>query len=382
MNRKFYFLLFIVISMLAVSCKTASKMYQKGNYAEAVELAAKKLQKNPDDAKLLTIIQDAYTYAVNDHESRIRTYTRSTNELKWEWVYNEYVSLQSMYNAIYKVPSVFSIVHPTDYADALQTYREKAGDTRFERGLALMEAGDKKSYQQAYREFQTALQFIPGDRAMTQKLEEAYEYAVTNIVVLPMQQDGGFVYSSYRVGTTNFDDQLIRNLQNYSGNQFVKFYSAWDARGKQIRIDNEIELRMNTIDIGRYFDDRKVRKVQKEVVVKETVYKPDSIVKEYAKVSATITSTVRNMHSSASLHVVVRDEDGRRVWSNTFSSVHNWSTTFASFTGDSRALSETDKQTINQRQEFPPSEDAILQCMLDEINNNALYSVRNYFNQY
>ena len=45
MKSKLYILLFASISILAFSCKTASKLYEKGNYDEAVELAAKKLQK-------------------------------------------------------------------------------------------------------------------------------------------------------------------------------------------------------------------------------------------------------------------------------------------------------------------------------------------------
>jgi hypothetical protein len=72
MKRKFYTLFFITVTALLVSCKTAKKMYEKGNYDEAVELAAKKLQKKPNDAATLDILQNAYRYAVEDHESRIR----------------------------------------------------------------------------------------------------------------------------------------------------------------------------------------------------------------------------------------------------------------------------------------------------------------------
>ncbi len=382
MKLKLYTLLFTGISMLAISCKTASKLYEKGNYTEAVELAAKKLQKDPDDPKLLNIIRESYRYAVNDHENRIRTNAASTNELKWEWTYNEYVSLQRMYDAIYRVPEVFAIVNPVDYSSYLVTYREKAGDVRYDRGIAFMQRYDKQSYRNAYREFQAALKFIPGDRDVMQKMNEAYDYAVTNVVILPMQQQGGFVYSSYTVGGYNFDDQLIRNLQYSSGNEFVKFYSGWDARSQNIRVDKEVEMRMATVDIGRYRDDRSSRKVSKEIVVKETVYKPDSVVREYAKVFATITTTRRTMHSDAVLQVNVRDENGRWMWGDNFSANHNWSTEFATYTGDERALSESDKQLVNRRREFAPAEPEIMRCLMEEISNNALYRIRSHFNQY
>src|SRR6185369_13082243 len=156
-------------------------------------LAAKKLQKDPDDPKLLDIIRSSYSYAVNDHESQIQNDASNNNELKYEYMYNEYVSLQKMYDAIYKVPSVYEIVKPVDYSSYVVTYSEKAADVRYDRGMAFMQRYDKQSYKNAYHEFQAALSFKPNDRDAMQKRDEAYDYAVTNVIVLPMQQNGGYV---------------------------------------------------------------------------------------------------------------------------------------------------------------------------------------------
>jgi tetratricopeptide (TPR) repeat protein len=382
MKPKFYFISLLTLSLFIVSCKTASKMYQKGNYDEAVELAAKKLQKDPNDPKLLDIIQSSYRYAVDDHESRISDLAASHDELKWEKMYYEYVSLQKMYDAIYKVPGVFNSIHPANYSSYLVTYSEKAADTRYERGLAFMQRDDKQSYKQAFREFDLALQLKPGDVDAMQKKEEAFEYAVTNVIILPMQQNGGFVYSTYTVGGNNLDDQLLRDLQFSSGNEFVRFYSAWDARSKRVRVDQELEMRLATVDIGRYHDSRSSRRVSKEIVVKETVYKPDSVVREYARVNAEITTTTRVMNSHAVLQLEVRDENGRWLWSDNLPATHNWSTEFASYTGDERALSETDKQLVNRRKEFAPTESEIMRSLLVEISNDLSYHVKNYFNRF
>ena len=382
MKSKLYILLFAGISVLTLSCKTASKLYEKGNYTEAVELAAKKLQKDPNDAKLLDIIQSSYRYAVNDHEGRIRNHAESNNELKWEWMYNEYISLQRLYDAIYRVPSVFNIVNPVNYSSYLVTYAEKAGDIRYDRGLTFMNRYDKQSYRNAYREFQAALKFKPGHRDIIVKMDEAYDYAVTNVVILPMQQYVGYVYSSYSIGGNNFDDQLIRDLQYNSGNEFVKFYSGWDARSQNIRVDQEVDMQLANVNIGRHYDNRSNRRVMKEIVVKETVYKPDSVVREYAKVYADIITTRRTMSSNAMLQVRVRDADGRWLWSDNFSGNHSWTTEFATYTGDSRALSETEKQLVNRRQEFAPPESEIMRILLEQIGNDARYRIANYFTRF
>lgn len=213
-------------------------------------------------------------------------------------------------------------------------------------------------------------------------MNEAYEYAVTNVVILPMQQYGGFVYNSYNVGGNNLDDQVIRNLQYNSGDEFVKFYSAWDARSKNIRMDMEVDLRLSTLNIGRYHESRNTRQVSKEVVVKEIVYRPDSVVKQYGKVYAEITTTRRTMSSCAVLQVSVRDANSHWIWGDNFGSDHNWYTEFSTYTGDSRALTESDKQLVDRRKEFAPSENEIMRCLIDELSNTAQYRLRNYFSRY
>src|SRR4030095_4409611 len=106
MKLKLYSYYLLIIVILFASCKSASKLYEKGNYDEAVALAAKKLQKDPNDSKLRGVIQDAYRYAVNDHESRIRSISETSGDGKWEQLYNEYASLQSLHDAIFRSPSV------------------------------------------------------------------------------------------------------------------------------------------------------------------------------------------------------------------------------------------------------------------------------------
>lgn len=383
MKSKLYtFSIFIIVSIVAFSCKTASKLYEKGNYDKAVELAAKKLQKDPNDAKLIAILQNAYRYAINDHEDRIRNFSTSNNELKWEWMYNEYISLQRMYDAIYRTPSVSALINPVNYSSYLATYAEKAGDVRYDRGLTFMNRHDKLSYRNAYREFQAALQFKPGHRDIVNKMNEAYSYAVTNVVIHPMHQYGGYVYSSNNASGNNFSNDLIRDLQYNSGGEFVKFYSSWDIRSNNIRIDFEMDMQLAAVDIGRYYDSRSNRKVSKEVVVKETVYKPDSVVKQYAKIYADIVTTHRKMISNAVMQVNVRDANGRWAWRDDFTAHHNWDTEFVTYTGDERALTDADKQLVNRRREFAPPESEVMRCLLEQIGKDARYRIANYFNRF
>ena len=391
MKPKLYTFIFLgILTSLAFSCKTANKLYQKGNYDEAVELAAKKLQKDPSDPKLTDLIQSSYRYAVEDHESRIRAHSESNNELKWEWIYNEYASLQRLYDAVRKVPSVNKLIDPVDYSSYLTTYGERAGTIRFDRGLAEMNKNSKQSFRNAYREFQSALNFRPGNRDIKQKMEEAYDLAVTNVLILPIEQYGNYRYGGYNNYNSynnndftlrNLETSLVHNLQANSGNEFTRFYSEWDARGQNIKPDEIIDMRFIDFNMGRYYDQRNSRRVSKDIVAREIVYKPDSIVKVYEKVYADITTITRTMRSEGIMQITIRDGEGRWLWSQDFRGNHDWRVEFASYTGDSRALSDNDRQLLNNNQQYPPQENEVMRYILNDIENNMVWQLRSHYDR-
>ena len=379
MNIKFY-LSFICCSILLFSCTNAKKLYQKGRYDEAVVLAAKKLGKKPNDASTLDILQNAYRFAVEDHESRIRNYSNSNSDLRFENIYREYTSLQYLYEAIRRSPSVYSIVQPTDYSSYITTYKEEAGNARFERGLELLDQNNKQSSREAYYEFQKALALKPGDLSIKQKMEESYANAVTHVVILPLTRYG-YQYGSYNFDYQNFNYNILRYLNNNSRSQFVKYYSHSGPGSQEVQPDNVVDMRFSDVNIGRYRDQRSIREVSKQVVAKEIVIKKDSVVKEYITVKAKITTTTRTIQANALLQATVRDYNDRRLWSDTYRGDYSWTYTFATYTGDERALGEEDKKLINQREQWPPSNDEIIRIIMDDIQRKTECGISDYFNR-
>jgi hypothetical protein len=383
MKRKFYSLivLFIASSILLVSCKSASKLYKQGNYDEAVEVAVKKLQKKPNDAEMKSLILSAYEYAVNDHQSRIENNLQSSSDLKYERIYNEYADLQNLYNAIYNAPQVYELVRPVDYSSYVTTYREKAGDAHVTRGLSWMKQNDKQSLKNAYREFQSALAFKPGNIKIQQLMDEAYNSAVTRVVITTIDNNG-FQFSSYNPAAQNTADEMIRNLGYNSGNEFVKFYSSLEARSRQIEPDQVIELRLDNIFISPWQENRSVKEVSKDVVVKEIIYKPDSVVKQYTKVKARITTISRTVHADGGLSITVRQSNGDWLWGDRVKGQGSWYSDFTTYSGDDRALNEEDKHLINRRQNNIPGELSIINSVKQDIYNNTLYRIKDYYSRY
>jgi hypothetical protein len=165
-------------------------------------------------------------------------------------------------------------------------------------------------------------------------------------------------------------------------NEFVRFYSEFDARSQDIEADQIMELNLSRITIGRPYDNTSTRESSKEVVIKEIVYKPDSVVKQYGTVKARITTTKRTLLSQGDLFITVRDTKGRIIWNDRFTGEHKWQTEFATYTGDERALTDSDRSLLNQKQYNPPSEDHIMEELLNQIESDLTYRLRHYYTRY
>ncbi len=379
MNPKLYTLLFL--SIVLFSCKSAEKLYNQGRYEEAVSLAAKKLSKKPNDLELQDILQNAYRYAVQDHENRIRNFSASNSDLRFENIYREYTSLQRLYEVIRKTPAVYEKVQPTDYSSYIATYKEEAGNARLDRGDELMSMNTKLGARDAYYEFQKALTLKPGDLSIRQKIDEAYANAVTNVIVMPLTRFG-YQYSSYNYDFHNFDYNVLNSLNSAKNNTFLRFLAAPEAERTNTRPDNFVDLKFSDVNIGRYRDQRTVREVSRQVVSKEIVHKADSVTKEYITVKARISTVTRTLQADGLMQATVRDHESRWMWSDTYTGNYNWSATFSSYTGDERALSDEDKKLLKQKEQWPPSNDEIIRIIMNEIQSKTQCGISDYFRRY
>lgn len=380
--------LFICISLFAWACKTPVKAYDKGDYNNAIELSIRKLQKNPNDGETKALLQNAYRFAVQQGEEKIRSLANSNNDTRFEQMYFEYQKLQALYTTLQQYPSLTSHVRTTDYSSYVSTYKQKAGEVYLQKALQYLDLKNKEGYRKAYYAFQSAYRYSNNDVSIKEQMDAAYNMALVRIVILPLQDNYGNRgnYSGYPYANNyqlkNFEEELMRNLRYQGGNDFVKYYSDWDARSKDIHPDELLELRLGRLELGRPYDQTRTRTVSKEVVVRETVYKPDSVVKQYQRVSAQITTTRRTMVSSGDLLVTSTDDRGRILWNDVFRGEHRWTTEFASYRGDERALSEQDRALMNRYDRNEPNEDEVMEIILRHIQSEISQRLRSRFNRY
>lgn len=175
----------------------------------------------------------------------------------------------------------------------------------------------------------------------------------------------------------------MRTLSYNMSNDFVRFFSEWDLENKNLEPDQILEMNLGRIRIGQPNDQLNRREVSKEVVVKEIVHKADSVTKQYGTVKAVITTTKRTLLSEGELYLSFRDTKGRSLWTDRFTGQHRWQTEFTTYTGDERALSESDKALVNKptNQNNVPREEEIMNELYRQIQNDLSGRLRTYFSR-
>ena len=301
----------------------------------------------------------------------------------WEQLYYQYSQLQHLYDKINECPAAVQAVTPVNYASYLNTYADKSADVHVQKAVALLEddSVDKTAYREAYYELRSALTFKPSDDDILNKMRDVKEAATINVLLLPMDVNARYRYNT-SYAFRNFESNLVRNIRNGIHNEFLNFMTEWDSRSTRTQPDEVAEMRLGTVVIGRPYDESKTSTVTKSVVVKETVHSKDSVVKEYANVQARITTTKRLLVSTSDLYIDIRDSERRMLWNDRVRAEHRWVTEFATYTGDERALSDTDKALLNKHEERPPREEDIVDQLLHQLSENATQRLRSYYNRY
>ncbi|HVI44950.1 MAG TPA: hypothetical protein VM802_08770 [Chitinophaga sp.] len=379
LSPRLYVLALLLSALFLQSCMSGEKLYNKGRYDAAVTAFVKKLHRKPQDATALKLLPAAYEQAVKLHEERVNRFLASNNELKWESVRAEYRTLQTLYNAIRSSPAAMQIVTPKDYSNAITGAQENAAEIRYERGVSLMERGDKASARQAYDEFAATLKLVKNYRDTKTRMDEAFQAAVINVVV--SEVDVRSLY--YQFTADQFRDYLVRDLQMRNINRFVQFYDERVARGQNLRPDQYIEMRFLDFVVGQTYYDRIQRDVSKEIVTGTAKDTSGRIIEIRTTVRATLYITTKTVVSRGILDYRILDTNNSAVLrTDRIPGSFTWQNQFGTYRGDYRALSEEDKQLIGGREEIPPPPDELFKLFTQPIFDQLTRDLQTFYNRF
>jgi hypothetical protein len=204
----------------------------------------------------------------------------------------------------------------------------------------------RSSWKNAYFNFEEADCFVPGFKDAGARMQAAYLNATWKVIVEPIP-----VPNAFQLTSDFFRNQVIEFLRNERPNEFVEYYTPESAEKAGIKKpDQVLRMSFDHFVIGQTYDKETILDLSRDSVETGTVKLPDGTVqKVYGTVKAKLRIFRRELISNGLLDVSVIDFPLNQVASERkFPGQFVWSTEWATFNGDERALSKEQLALCNR----------------------------------
>jgi hypothetical protein len=375
----------LYVSLMALTlaaCKSSKNYLERSNEDKALQDAVKRLNKNSSDDNALTAVPILYKSIKQARLSKISVYKNEKDPDRWDKIISEYVALQNAYEAIVNSTPAFRLVTPVSYSTELLDAKQSAAEEFYVLGNNYLSRDGRNNVKKAYAYFRKSDKYVPGYKNAQAMMKEAFEKAVVDVVINPVQ-DNSFFFNSgwgnagYNYSNEYFQQTLVRDLGGTDNSRYpARFYTEWQARRDNIKPDWVVDLRLRNLDIPYPTSYNYRRNASAQVQVgTDTSGRP-----LYNTVYATVNITRLSFIARADMEVNIKDlTTGRNINNNSYREDYRWEEERGTYTGDSRALSTRDWDLVNNYGYNTPSKEQVLnelyRKIYPQVKNNITYAV-------
>lgn len=374
-------LIFIMATVMLTNCSSPQSLYKKGNYYQAVVAAVKKLRSKPDNVPAQEVLSQAYPLA-QDIALRVisNKKTETSNPNRHYNIVEQYEELNSLANAIYHCPAALQAVRPHEYISELQAARQAGAAEFYQLGMNALRTHDVQQARQALDYFKKTQDFVPDYKDVVQRNKEAVFYSTLRVVV-----QRPLTNRSYQLSADFFFDNLMAELKRRGSSRLVEFYSEQDAKLANITKPHQI-ITIDFLD----FTVGNTRETNSQIdCTRDSVHVADAYDKEgnkipaYATVKAKLRIYRLELLSQGILNVQIRDASSKQQQTQQkFAGQFVWTSEWATFSGDDRALDSNQKRLILREREIPPPPQDLFVEFTKPIFNQTVNFLTNYYSKY
>ncbi|MFY7879740.1 MAG: hypothetical protein ACOVP6_06695 [Lacibacter sp.] len=376
----FYIAAFVLFSFL-FSCSGSRKSNQ---YKEKdLQMLMKRLNKRGSDAQVIEDIKTVYLQRSTQSLQRIEQYQYEEAPFKWDQIILETEYLQRMYDIIQQNPYALQTVQPINYRYQLQDLTDSAAAAYYNYGIEAYQQIGRSQKRIAYESFQKCLTFQRNYKDAFQKMREAFDSAIVHVLINKMQfEDFRYMFfmgSSLRHRPVFSVVQMVSKLEG-NGNQTIpaRFYSESNLLSENRAPDHVVDMIWRNVQFntGNYQTRTYERSKQIEIG-RDTSNQP-----VYQTVYANLTVLESAIKSTGEFHILVTDAVNRRmIKSYKLPAQYQYSFEYATFTGDKRALQNTDWTLVNRKgTERLPTREVAMERMMENVYQETVSSIRKAVN--
>jgi hypothetical protein len=370
MNKLFFTLSTIV---LLSACKTSKDYMASSSDDKTFYEIVKKLTKHNSDENAAAALPQVYRVLQQKHLAIINQHYNSAELNHWDKVLASYRSLQQMHEAVSNTAAA-SLLTTVDYTNEINTVKLNAAEAYYNTGLAYLQNANRADARTAYTLFKKADSWKKGFKDARAQMDEAFERSVVNVLINPIQDNSFFTNAGwgnavYNYANQHFQQNLVRDLGGqYASRYPARFYTEWQVNQQQIQPNWVVDLVLRNVDIPRPASNHYTRNRSKQIEVsRDTAGKP-----VYQTVYATVNIQRLSINARGQIDINITDVDTRKNISwDSVSDTYNWEEEIATYTGDSRALTNSDRAMLNNNYNQPRKED-----ILNELYRNMYSQVK------
>jgi len=375
-------LLLIGLASLAVlSCNSAKKAYDQGDYEQAVRLSVAKLKEDPDNRNARRVLVQAYPKAVETNLAEVRAFAELNDPLRWEPITRAYNRLNVLQQRLARCPVCDDLLPERRlYVDEWNDARMRAAEVRYRMGVTELRGTTRESAKLALEHFMLVEQFEPDFKDTRTLMDEALERATLHVVIrdMPEQQ------RAFQPIQDAFQQELMDRLAQSTRRSLVRFYSQQEADSQPPPfLDHEISLVFESFSIGNVVFDRTSETVTSADSVKVGDVRVDGrTVPVFNRVTARYTQISKTVLGGGQLLLKITDaSSGRVVMQERFDGEYQWVHRWATFNGDERALNAEQKRLTQLREAVPPPPELIFEEFTRPILANLSERMRRFYAQ-
>lgn len=368
----------LFISFSLFSCK-GSKQSTRSDEKDLATLV-NRLNKKGGDEKIIADIKDVYNNAYFKATQRLENYRYDPVPQKWDKIIPEMEGLQRMYETISLSAYALRMVNPVNFYPQLVATKDSAAFDSYEYGKQQMQLNSREDSKEAYYAFQNTLRYAPNYKDAKQLMKEAYERSIINVLINTIQYDdfgaGSWSWNQYSNKDRITHSNILRDLGGQSAlNTPARFYDEYALRRANISPDLVVDLVWKNLRFDYPRDRTRTYNRSKKIETgKDTANKPI-----YQTVTATVIVTTRELTANGDMNLIVTDAVNRTQlkWDQ-LPSEYRYTLEFADYSGDKRALDNSDLTLINRnRSQQAPGKEEAMGEMMQKIYRDIVNRIRN-----
>lgn len=372
----------LFFALLIAGCATTHKAAPKTTEDKSLLKTIKALDKDPGNAQLRSSLDGLYKDAAQSHLDKIAVLDSLGGIDKWDKIIKEYQTLRELSETVNKSPAAQSELHVPLYITELETAKQNGASAYYDQASYLMNNNDRTSYRQAWYSYKATDRFVANYKDARQQMASAFQKGTINVVINPVH-DNSYYYSHSimhnRYGNSlnndNFQRDLVRDLGGTSNNIPALFFTDWQAVTNRVRPDWLVDIAWENLSVPPANITRYERSVSKSIETsRDTTGKVN-----YQTVYATVYITKRYFRATGDLSLLITDAaTNQPVTSNRYTDYYDWQVEIGTYSGDSRALSTSDWDVINNRNTTLPPNESVFAELYRKLYPNVkdrLYSL-------